>query len=52
MTLTGVFNLLDQIKARAEDAPPEGVIALEVIDVLLDFIGNQKLREKVDEIPL
>lgn len=52
MTLTGVFNLLDQIKVRAEDTPPEGVIALEVIDVLLDFIGNQKLREKVDEIPL
>lgn len=54
MTLASAINLLEGIRIRAEDAEVvgDGITALEVIDLLLDYINNKQLRDKVEEIPL
>lgn len=54
MTLQGALNTLENIRARAETAEITGdnILALEVIDLLLDYVNNKQLRDKVEEIPL
>lgn len=52
MTLNSAIKELEIIRLRAEldGIIGDGLIALQIIHVLLDFANNQQLRDKVEEI--
>ncbi len=53
MTKLSLVNRLEQIRLETEQADDLKEIAhLRVIDVLLDYIGNDEIRKKAEEIPL
>lgn len=47
MRLEGLLNQLTIIKEKAEEGED---IQIEIIDLLVTFINNDKVREAVDEI--
>lgn len=55
MKLENVLARLEQIRVDAENNEYQGFgdayVDKLIIQSLLDFIGNKKLEEKIDEIP-
>lgn len=54
MRKDGLLNLLEQTKIRAEQTEnpvPNEITRLEIIDTLLEYIGDPQVRAKVDSIP-
>lgn len=50
MKIDSLLFQLEEVRKQAEDFDDEG-IPFQIIDLLLDYIGNDKIKEKVDEIP-
>jgi hypothetical protein len=50
MKIESLLTRLEGIRVSAEDLD-DGTIPFQVIDALVDYIGNEKIKEKVDEIP-
>lgn len=55
MKLSSLVNQLEQIRLRANNGEfqefSEGYAGKVVLQLLLDYIGNPKIEEKVNEIP-
>ena len=55
MKKTGLLHLLEQLKLREnEERTPEleHLTAVQVIDVLLDYLNDPQLREAIEELPI
>lgn len=53
MKLEGALKMLESVRAMAddgEDSIDAETAALNIIHILVEFIGNEKIKEKVDEI--
>lgn len=54
MKLEGALAMLESVRLMAddgEDSLDKDAVTLNIIHILVEFIGNNKIREKVDEIP-
>lgn len=57
MKLDSLINQLEQVRVRAEsgefkeDGFDDGYVAKIILQLLLDYLGNKRIEEKVDEIP-
>ena len=51
MKIVSLLTKLEDIRINANDPYNEDVAPYQIIDVLVDYIGNEKIREKIDEIP-
>lgn len=53
MSLEQTLNQLESIRVHAENNfSDDYFLALQIIDILLEHIDNEQLRNKVDEIAL
>jgi hypothetical protein len=52
MKLEGLLNQLEQLRAQAEIENFEGdLVSTSIIKLLVDYIGNPKVEEAINEIP-
>ena len=54
MKIESLISKLDEISVKAtnvNDWLDKDIVVNEIIDTLLEYIGNEKIRAKVDEIP-
>lgn len=52
MTMTSLLARLEQIQLDQEAKEIESMTKLQVIDALLDYIGNKTIRDAVEAILL
>lgn len=52
MKKSGLLNLLEQLNTRAESEEIKYLTCLEVLDLLLDYMNDEAIREAVERIPL
>jgi len=54
MKLDGLLQNLENVRLQSEAGSlkefGEGYTALVILQLLVDFIGNKKIQEKIDEI--
>lgn len=51
MKLEFVMKQLESIRLNAEENELSELIKIQIIGCLVDYIGNEKIREAVNEIP-
>jgi hypothetical protein len=52
MKLENALRMLGEIKEIAENEDfDKGLISMSILCILLDYIGNDKIKEAVDDIP-
>ena len=51
MTKESLLNRLENIRAEVE-ANPDEFVYIRVMEELLNYIANEEIRNKVEEIPL
>lgn len=53
MKLESFLNQLESFRIRCEENTNDfdNTLKVELIDLLVDYINNQKVRDKINEIP-
>lgn len=53
MKLDSFLNQLESFRIRCEENVKDfdSTLKIELIDLLVDYIDNQKVRDKINEIP-
>ncbi len=52
MTKTGLLLRLEELRRLAEEEAIQPVYKDAILDTLLDYIGDESIRQKVEEIAL
>lgn len=51
MKKSGLLSVLSQMKDKAEDEELNDIRKMQIIDHLLDYIGDTEIRTAVEDIP-